>query len=225
MEGLLSNLALRSQYGLSRDQLLSSLWPDADPQLANRCLNTLIYELRRLLGGEIAGAAPVLHAGGYYRLNTEAGVSVDAIEFEALANAGSQHVEAGRASEAVESFQQAVDLYRGQPTTAIEGWPAIEIERLRVLYLNLLSQLADHYYAHADYRTCLAFVQRLLATEPCREDAHRIAMRCYLRMGTRAQALRQYALCRRILLDEFDVAPEPETTQLFNQIRAGLGAP
>jgi DNA-binding SARP family transcriptional activator len=221
MESLLSHLALRREYGLSRGELITNLWPETELSLANRCLHTLIYEIRKLLGREINGAPPVLHDGGYYRLNTEAGVEVDVAQFESLASAGARHAGAGRRGEAAESFRQAVDLYRGQPALGFDGWPAIEIERLRVLYLNLLSQLADHHFSQADYVTCLTVVQRLLGTEPCREDAHRMAMRCHMQLGTRAHAMRQYELCKRILSEEFDVMPEPETTQLFDQIRGG----
>ena len=38
----------------------------------------------------------------------------------------------------------------------------------------------------------------------------------HVRLGARAQALRQYSLCRLILRDEFDAVPEPATERLFN---------
>ena len=49
-------------------------------------------------------------------------------------------------------------------------------------------------------------------------------MRCYVRVGQRAQALRQYQLCKAILLDEFDAEPEPATTALYQQVRLDPGA-
>ncbi|NJN81278.1 MAG: hypothetical protein HC802_02635 [Caldilineaceae bacterium] len=59
---------------------------------------------------------------------------------------------------------------------------------------------------------------------PCREDAHRQAMRCYVGLGLRTQALRQFQLCTHALQVEFDAMPEPETVQLFEQIRANVAA-
>jgi hypothetical protein len=38
-------------------------------------------------------------------------------------------------------------------------------------------------------------------------------------MGERAQALRQYTVCRDILRAEFDAGPEQETIGLFDRIR------
>ena len=75
-----------------------------------------------------------------------------------------------------------------------------------------------------DYTGCLSHARRLLANDPCREDAYRLMMRCYVRLGERAQALRQYRLCQTILRTEFDAVPEPATTALFDQIRLDPGS-
>ena len=37
--------------------------------------------------------------------------------------------------------------------------------------------------------------------------------------GQRAQALRQYRLCREVLADEFDAVPEPATEELYEMLR------
>jgi DNA-binding SARP family transcriptional activator len=60
---------------------------------------------------------------------------------------------------------------------------------------------------------------QLLLMDPCREDAHRMAMQCHVLRGERAQALRQYRVCERILRLEFDAAPEEATRALFDQVR------
>jgi hypothetical protein len=44
-------------------------------------------------------------------------------------------------------------------------------------------------------------------------------MRCHVRRGERAQALRQYRLCESVLRSEFETDPEPATKALFEQIR------
>ena len=46
-------------------------------------------------------------------------------------------------------------------------------------------------------------------------------MRLYALSGQRQQALRQFETLREVLADELDVEPEPESQQLFEQIRAG----
>jgi DNA-binding SARP family transcriptional activator len=218
-EALLCGLAVRGQQGLTRDRLIDSLWPDADAALAGQSLNTLVYSLHRLLGAELGGAAPVLYSGGWYRLNLDAGVAVDLMLFEGLASRGDRLLHSGDTDAAVDAYQAAVDLYRGDLCAGTDVQSLVERERVRARYLNVLAQLADDQFGLGNYLACLDNVQRLLAVDGCREDAHRMAMRCYVRRGERAQALRQYRLCESILAGEFDAAPEPATHALFERVR------
>ena len=64
------------------------------------------------------------------------------------------------------------------------------------------------------------YLWRLLARDSCREDAHRLVMRCYVKRGERAAALRHYQVCADLLRVEFDASPEPATVALFEQIRS-----
>jgi len=57
-ESLLANLALSAHLGLSRDQILTLLWPASDPTLASQSLNTLVYSLHRALGDALSGRPP-----------------------------------------------------------------------------------------------------------------------------------------------------------------------
>jgi DNA-binding SARP family transcriptional activator len=95
----------------------------------------------------------------------------------------------------------------------------VEAERLQNLYVALLTRLAAMHFREGDYEASIEFAQRVLASDPCREDAHRIAMRALVRRGDRAGALRQYRLCERILRLQFDAAPEPATAELFDRVR------
>jgi len=219
VENLLCALALQSDHCVSRDKLLCLLWPKADSALAVQSLNSLVYSLHRLLGDAIGGAAPVLHADGYYLLNVEAGVGVDVARFDALAHAGDQQARLGNPEAATAAYSRALQLYRDDLCAGTDLHAILERERLRARYLTLLTHLADHHFSEGDYAACLDYARRLLDKDPCREDAHRLIMRCYVRRGERAQALRQYRLCQDILHTTFDAAPEPVTTALFDKVR------
>ncbi len=218
-EALLCGLAMRAQQGLNRDRLLDSLWPDSEPALASQSLNTLVYSLHRLLGDVLGGAPPVVYSGGWYRLNLDAGVAVDLSQFDELADGADRLELSGAHDAAAEAFQAAIDLYRGDLCAGTDVHSLVERERVRARYLNVLAQLADYHFCAGDYSACLELVLRLLSVDGCREDAHRLAMRCYVRRGERAQALRQYRLCESILAGEFDAPPEPATHALFERVR------
>jgi DNA-binding SARP family transcriptional activator len=84
--------------------------------------------------------------------------------------------------------------------------------------------LASCAHAAGDDAACLAYAQRVLAHDPCREDAPRLVMRCHVWRGERAQALHQYRVCADILRAAFGTTPEPATVALFEQVRRAPGS-
>ena len=223
-ESLLCSLALQHETPVARDALLEALWPEAETGLAGQSLNSLVYGLNRQLAGALDGAAPLVHDRGHYRLNVEAGVGVDVACFNALAEAGARQASAGDQAAAASAYRRAVSLYRGDLSAGSDVRAIMQREHLRARHLTMLAHLADHHFASGDYQACQDYARRLLDADPCREDAHRLVMRCYVRLGERAQALRQYQLCRAILRAEFDALPEPATTALFEQVRLDPGS-
>ena len=223
-QGVLLKLSVSRGYCASREALLETVWPSSVESLSKQCLHSVVHGLHKLLGEAIGGAAPVLYADGYYRLNTAAGVSVDVACFDALARRGAQQARRGNVAAASTAYRQALHLYRGDLCVATDAHAVVERERVRTLHLTTLAHLADCYYSEGDYEACLKVTLQLLTHDPCREDGHRTAMRCHVRLGERAQALRQYMLCEAVLRTEFNAKPEPATTVLFDQVRLDPGS-
>jgi DNA-binding SARP family transcriptional activator len=222
-EQLLSCLALHPGAGVHRAALVDQIWPDTPAAQAAQCLNTLTHSLKTQLADALAGKPPVVHSQSRYALNLGGGVSVDVLEFESAASVGNRLLSQGSTAAAIDAYDRAIALYRGDFGSGSDISELLERERLRVVCLTVLAQLADAHFELANHRQALANALRLLAIDPCREDAHRMVMRAHVRLGSRAQALRQYNLGRMILADEFDVAPEPATERLFNLIREDPG--
>jgi DNA-binding SARP family transcriptional activator len=204
--------------------LLDALWPDSDPALAGDALYSRVRALQKLLSPAIGGLTPVLQEDGRYWLNGAAGVGVDVACFDELTTIGDRQARAGLAPEAIITYRRALAFYHGD--LCIEAGPhaIVERERLRARYLTLLATLGTHAYDIADDETCLAYAQRMLVLDPCREDAHRLVMRCHVRQGERAQALHQFRVCEDILRSVFNTSPEPETAALFEQVRCNPGS-
>lgn len=219
IETLLALLALQSEQWIPRERLVQMLWPDSDLSHGLRSLKTLVYNVHKLFGATLQGVTPVLNVNGYYRLNIQNGIGVDVSYFDLLVATGDKHLHSGNEVAAFSMYRRAVELYRGDLCLEEDVQAILERERLRGRYLLLLTKLAHHYYDIGDFSTCLEQLWRLLEQEPCREDAHRMVMRCYVRRGERASALHQFQVCVDILRSEFDIDPEEATRDLFEQIR------
>ncbi|MCB0163527.1 MAG: bacterial transcriptional activator domain-containing protein [Anaerolineae bacterium] len=218
-ELLLTYLALTRQYRLERTQILEQLWPGYDVTLAGQSLNSLIYQLNKLTKKFSKRDSLVNHDNGYYYLNTSEEIGIDIDYFDAWRAEGARLLHQGDHEKGITFYEDALTLYKGDLGGDSSIQTIIERERLRAAFLDLLASLSDYAYSEEDYTKALAYIHRLLKHDPCREDAHRQAMRCYVRLGIRTQALRQYQLCDQILAAEFDIKPELATQELFDQIR------
>jgi DNA-binding SARP family transcriptional activator len=60
--------------------------------------------------------------------------------------------------------------------------------------------------------------EQAVALEPYRESGYRRLMLLHHRAGDRAEALRVYERCRRLLAEELGTAPSPETEALLAEV-------
>jgi DNA-binding SARP family transcriptional activator len=220
MERLLCALAVREHQRATREALFEELWPGCDHSRASQSLNTLVHDLRRQFAVALAGRPPVVRTDDGYGLNSPAGVAVDTVRFDSLATAAAECARLGHHAAMINYYEEAVELYQGDLCAGGGDLRLlVERERLRALFLTMLARLADHHADAGAYPAALDYAQRLLRHDPCREDAHRVVMRCHARLGQRAQAMQQYRLCREVLMREFEAAPEPATEDLFTRLR------
>jgi DNA-binding SARP family transcriptional activator len=87
------------------------------------------------------------------------------------------------------------------------------------MLLRALAKLMVYYGTKGRYEEAIAYGQRILSLDPLREEVHRELMRYHQLAGRRAGALRQFELCRRVLREELDIEPMPETIALYRRIR------
>ena len=125
-------------------------------------------------------------------------------------------------------LDRAVELYRGDflvgfnlhDSRRFEEWALLERERLQRLAVDALDELIDADLRARRYRAGIDHAAHLLRLDPLREDAHRQLMLMYARTGQRHAALLHYQTCRKILRDELEVEPAPETIQLAQRLKA-----
>lgn len=216
-------LAHRGGRPVPQDYLMGWLWPESDPKRARWSLNSAIYALRKLLSGclsSLPASEIVLFEEGCYRLSSCILLSADTDEFDFHYEEGLSFEEAGWVPEAVSKYEKAADLYRDDYLIEdlYEEWTMIERERLLDAYTDLLGRLASRYLEAGRLREGVRICYRILEKNHCDEDTHRLLMECFVRLGQRPRALRQYRLCEEMLRNEYDMAPSPEIRALYASI-------
>jgi DNA-binding SARP family transcriptional activator len=166
------------------------------------------------------------YAGGGYRINPAFVVEVDTEQFDRAVHAGVAAERAHDRDAARTAYREATGLYRGDfaADAPFEPWTLLPRESLRLELVDALDRLSRIELADRRIDDCIGTAHRMLDVDPCREDAHRLLMRCYAAQGRPYQALRQYELCQRILRTAIDASPARDTTALYHAIRTGSAA-
>jgi LuxR family maltose regulon positive regulatory protein len=207
---------------VSQDHLMGWLWPESNLKKARWSLNSAIHGLRKLLSScpSLTSVSYILLEEGYYCLCPTIRVATDVDEFDAHYEQGRCLEKARRMEEAAVEYEKAVELYRGDYLIEdlYEDWTMVERERLANAYVDMLDRLAAHYMETGQFRESVRACYRVLEKDRCHEDSYRLLMRCYVQLGQRGRALRQYRLCERVLMQEYGTVPSPETQDLYGSI-------
>ncbi|HJY00015.1 MAG TPA: AAA family ATPase, partial [Streptosporangiaceae bacterium] len=195
----------------SREQLADLLWPEADSAKGRASLRRTLSVTAAAMGAglTISRAAVTLEL---------AAVQVDVREFEALI---------ARADAA--SLERAVQLYRDDFLSGFvlrmcpdfEEWQSSVAEGLRQALARGLQRLVAACIAEGDLERATGHARRWLQLDPLHEPAHQAIIRLHGWAGQRSAAMRQYRSLVRVLDRDLAVRPLPETTRLYDDVRAG----
>lgn len=216
---VLAFLLLHRAKPLTRDELGGAFWPDAEPEVVRNRLHVALHGLRKDLR-RICQDPIVVHSQRGFSLNPGIDLWLDVEGFdEALRLAKKEQADNQEA--ALKSYEAALQLYRGEllEDAPFEEWALVRREQIRLQHLDALDQLARLRFAAGQYADCLDTCQHLIPGDLCREDIHRLMMRCYTRLNQPHLALHQYHQCERLLNDELGMEPAAATRHLYEQIK------
>lgn len=144
--------------------------------------------------------------------------ALDAATFEAEVTALLRSpADAGAAAR----LRAALDLYRGDllEHDNARDWHFEHRRHLQRLYIDGMSALSEILVQSGDHAAAVHACMQVLARDNLREDTHRRLIRCLIHGGERARAMRHYEQLVTLLREELDVAPDPETTALYEEVR------
>lgn len=214
----LALLAFLAVTGKAHDRgaLVDLLWNDVSEQQALKNLRNVLYSLRKSIGSYLDISRQKL------ALTADNSCWLDVTIFH-------DYWSAPQSSDRQEMLPEILKLYRGtflegftiQDAPVFELWLSEQQRTLQEHALQGLHLLTQQYMADDNAEAALLTTRRILHMAPWDENAHRQLMLLYAYSGQRSAALAQYNLCQQALATEYGVAPMPETTALYMQIKAG----
>ncbi|GAA0928722.1 AfsR/SARP family transcriptional regulator [Nonomuraea longicatena] len=210
---LLAILLLRAGSPITTDQLLETLWEDAQPSSARANLQSYISHLRRFAG------APILTYGDGYLLDPD-GLDYDAAAFERMAALGRRALAEGRLGEADRQLTAAMALWRGDllDGLVLPEWLQPDRIRLEELRLAAFEDATAAALALGRHNELIPALREFTGRHPLRERgwAH-LVHACHL-AGRTAEALDTYQSVARVLDRELGVSPGQELRDLHEKI-------
>ncbi|NOX61360.1 MAG: AAA family ATPase [Chloroflexi bacterium] len=207
-----------------RTRLAGLLWGGLSEARARRNLRHAVWHLRQSLHPDLV-ECDRLSVG----LNSRIPCMVDARAFDAALLEAQTLRARGDEAAAIACQTRAIEYYRGDflaqfeiaHCREFEEWAMRQRARLRDRALTTLSDLTLFWMRRGAFERALEYARKQTALEPLWEEAHVRLMTLLAHSGQRDAALAQYESCRRILAQELNVVPLPETTALYQRLLEG----
>ena len=217
-------LAIDRHRPISRDELVSAIWPNQPPNEVEIALSAILSKLRTSLrkAGLTDDQAGIEVKLGSVRLRLPPDTWID---IEAAANAIDEAdgaMRSGNQSLAWSLSNVVVSIAR-RPFLADEEAPWIENRRsrLRTTLTRGLQCLSAISVNLGQSSLAVQYANEIVDLEPFQETAYQQLMRLHVRMGNSAEALRVFNRCRELLKEELGASPSAETETLFLKILRG----
>jgi DNA-binding SARP family transcriptional activator len=208
VRSLLAHLVLRKSA--SRESVAADLWPTLDVDAQSRNLRVTLTYLLRVLEpdrSERDASFFVRPHGGGLLLHPGSLFDADVWRFDDLAERAKEADHRGSPTLAVGLMQQAVELWRDDPTElANEDWARDEVEERKLQMIGLATRAAELQLARGDADGAQQMGEAALRLDPWCEPAHHVVASAHAARGDHRAA--QAAVDRyRTALEDLGLKP------------------
>jgi len=213
-------LALERARPVAIDELADAVWGISPSGAWETALSAIVSKLRASLRG-LDQHCTVTTVAGCYQLSLPHDAWVDVEAARDALDQAEGHVRAGRTKAAWGPANVAASIAARPFLPGVDAvWIARERATLRDVRVRALECLAAIALANGEHPLAAQLAREVVELEPFRETGWRWLMQALAGGGNRAEALRAYAQCKKLLADELGVAPAPETEAIVKNLRA-----
>lgn len=209
---LLAYLAVHGDSRMHRDMIIEELWPDEAYPKAKVYLHTCISLVRKAFK-QLGFDGILKYENERYFLDSDR-VDIDVQLFKSKLNKLKQ---SGGASP--DEIEKALALYQGHMLKDEDYiWAEQEAEQLDKSAAQWRLQLAESYIETGHYAKASETAERAIECSPYDEEAYRLLMRSFQKMGKNEEVLRVYrSLAER--LKELRIEPSEVTRTMYEHIQ------
>lgn len=213
---LFAYLIHRRNKTVAKEVLIDLLWPDFDFDKANAQLHTSIYQVRQVIRTVGLDLELNFMDRGYRLVWGKLKLDVELWE------------EAVRTippitPKTVPQYVALATEYKGDYLEEHHYvWAQHEQDRLRLLWLNVMKQLAEYYNSFDNSLEAITLYKKMIDRLPLIEDGYFGLMRAYASLNYVTNVRNEYEKLTKVLQEELEVSPSPELNQWYQQWESKL---
>ena len=205
---------------IPRDELAEVVWPAAMPPAWETAISALVSRMRSVFR-ELSPTdlCSISSSSACYQLHLPDDAWVD-LEAEAVAiHEAESALQCGTPKQAWGPANVAAIIARRTFLPGQEGpWVDRQRAKLQAQLVRALECLSDVWLANGEFVLAVKAAAEAVSLEPFRETGWQRLMRVHAAVGNRAEALRAYEQCRKLLTEELGTEPSPQTETLYLEL-------
>jgi len=212
---------------VAREDLADVVWPGPVPPAWETAVSALVSKIRRLFGNlSLTDSCSISSVSGCYQLHLPDDAWID-LEAGAVAiHEAESALRCGDLHQAWGPTNVAATIARRPFLPREEGsWVEQQRAKLHALLVRALDCLSDIWLANRESALAVQAATEVVSLEPFRETGWQRLMRVHAAVGNRAEALRAYDQCRKLLAEELGTDPSPQTETLYLQLLRSPSSP
>lgn len=213
-------IATSNHRRAAKDLLIDTFWPDENAEAIEKNFHPTISHIRKALNlGQAIKQNFIIYRNGAYLLNPEFTYFIDTEEFELLIAAAEKSRREKDFDHMRKSLETAYSLWRGEFMEGVyDSWAESRRHYYNEQFQRVLAALAKQYFAEKKIMTAQKFANELLASDPYREDIHRLVLKIFALQGKKAAVKKHYDSLVEMLRDELGIEPTQETKRLAHEL-------
>lgn len=208
-------LLIHANRRTRREKISDAFWPTAIDARRRSALNSAIWRIRSAIAP--ATGLDLMSEGDAIQLSLSGEVRVDSMALEEAYDSANRSETPGDIE--VEALFAALE---GTDEPFLDGcdqeWAIIERERISEIRFRGMGLLMRQFGLARQYDQAINFGRKILAEDPFRESVHCAVMWLYVLSGRRAEAIRQYSACVKLLDRELGIEPMAELQAIRDYI-------
>lgn len=203
---------LTSGRPLTRDAIISNLWPDGDRKRVTSAFHSTLHRCRRALYSKV-----IVEAGGWYSLQSEGSFSSDVGRFQDLTRSAQDDL--SREAE-MKRLTEAAEAYCGPFAPSLFAEWSGELRRaLEDRFISVALRLGQLLRAERLHERAANEFERVLSVDRFNEAAWYGLLLAEAALGGRERGLRAYRRYEKLLQSELGELPSGRVAAFYQQLR------